>query len=936
MNKRPLGILALALLAFFLGGIVLSAVAAFAHEDGGELALTREEKEFLAGKVLRLGIDRNRPPFEFIDGKQGYAGISAAVFHLAAERLGVSFVPQRGMSWTEAVRGIRTGDVDVIPKITPTRSRAREMTFTRPYVSFPSVVVTRKDRFVMGLDDLKGLKVGVVSGLDIQKTLWRDRPDLTLVGVPDIESGLRDLSTGKTDAFVDNLGAVTYIIDKVGLSNLKISAQTPYAQDLAFGVRKDWPLLASALDKALASITEQEIAAIKTRYLAIQYQTLIDWKTLGPPGAVLFLLVVFVLIWNRRLGRAVRERERAERELRLHAEELKAQQEKLRETEAWFRGIIESAPDGMLVIDEHGSVILSNAVANEMFGYESEEFVGKCVDFLVPEDRRAGHAALRERFMRADDLRDMGRGLELLGVRKDGSEYPVEIGLSKLPEMGSRGRCVCASVRDVAERRAAERALMESRERLQSILDASPIATAISQRGTLRFANRPFTELFGLRVGDASLRTSVDPQVQERLLELLRRQDVVSNYHIQVFGADQGVHDLLATYMRTQFDGDRAILVWLVDITNIKAAESALKESEGRSRLILNSVGDGIFGIDMCGRMTFANPATLELLGYRENELLGQVVQPLIRVDDGGDAPDHTAACPLPESATGESARRVSEEKLRRKDGTTFEAGCSITPMRKEGGVVGAVVTIRDITERKRAESEINRYVRELERFNRLVTDRELRMIQLKNEVNGLRVEQGRGAKYMAAVQAAHEGDFARVEKDLKESAFDWRLIGNIGKGRPNLGATIDIGIYRLMQTTLREAMTRRHGPEAASALFMDAGEQAGRELFRRMVVSRGSFDEFMKECHELLWNLKIGVLKVEEADLENMRFTISVTEDLDCSGLPECDQSLCSFDGGLLKGLLGEHTGTTFRVEEVNCWGLGDRLCRFELRPVS
>jgi len=132
--------------------------------------------------------------------------------------------------------------------------------------------------------------------------------------------------------------------------------------------------------------------------------------------------------------------------------EMEAQQAELMQTEAWFRSILESAPDGMLVVDENGVIILCNPQVENIFGYEHGELMGRSVDNLVPMSVRGGHSANRAKFMAEDGTRAMGVGLNLRGVRKDASEFPVEVGLSRLPNLGGRGACVCASIRDVTER----------------------------------------------------------------------------------------------------------------------------------------------------------------------------------------------------------------------------------------------------------------------------------------------------------------------------------------------------------------------------------------------------------------------------------------------------------------------------------------------------
>jgi PAS domain S-box-containing protein len=290
-----------------------------AEEKAGSVKvdLTAEERAFLAGKHLRLGVDSARPPFEYMDEKGNYSGICAGFIEECAKRIGVTVSKVPGLTVSAAIDKVKSGEIDVIPKVTPTPERWKHLLFTQAFVTFPSVIISRKDaRFIGGLDDLGGLKIGILKGLVVEELLKRDYPRLPLIALTDVKSALMDLSTGKIDVFVDNLGTVSYNIEKLGITNLKIAAPTPYNHDLAFGVRKDWPLLASSLDKALASMTNQEKTEIKNRWLAIKYDAGINWWIFVPIGAVLFVIIAFVLVWNRSLRRVIGERELIQAELK--------------------------------------------------------------------------------------------------------------------------------------------------------------------------------------------------------------------------------------------------------------------------------------------------------------------------------------------------------------------------------------------------------------------------------------------------------------------------------------------------------------------------------------------------------------------------------------------------------------------------------------------
>jgi predicted hydrocarbon binding protein len=172
--------------------------------------------------------------------------------------------------------------------------------------------------------------------------------------------------------------------------------------------------------------------------------------------------------------------------------------------------------------------------------------------------------------------------------------------------------------------------------------------------------------------------------------------------------------------------------------------------------------------------------------------------------------------------------------------------------------------------------------------------------------------------------------------EERTELLFDWSMLGDVKLGRPNLGPTTSVAAYRLMQFTLRDAMIRDFGAEATTRIFYLAGENAGRQVARNVLSPETDFGKFMNKLEELFIELGIGVLRVEKADLENQEFTVTVSEDIDCSGLPICDETICTFDEGFFSGLLSEFAGCGFSSREIDCWCSGGRVCRFEVKATS
>ena len=165
---------------------------------------------------------------------------------------------------------------------------------------------------------------------------------------------------------------------------------------------------------------------------------------------------------------------------------------------------------------------------------------------------------------------------------------------------------------------------------------------------------------------------------------------------------------------------------------------------------------------------------------------------------------------------------------------------------------------------------------------------------------------------------------------------FSWEAIGDIDAGRPNLGPQAPVAVYRLLQFSLRHAIVAAHGTEAASKLLAAAGLIAGSEFCRRVLDRALAPGPFLADLQKRMREWGIGLLRIEQVDFERLEFVLTVAEDLDCSGLPVTDETVCEFDEGFIAGILHEYTGREFVVREVDCWASGDRVCRFVVRPTG
>ncbi len=170
----------------------------------------------------------------------------------------------------------------------------------------------------------------------------------------------------------------------------------------------------------------------------------------------------------------------------------------------------------------------------------------------------------------------------------------------------------------------------------------------------------------------------------------------------------------------------------------------------------------------------------------------------------------------------------------------------------------------------------------------------------------------------------------------LKEDGyiFKWKDIGDIELGRPNLGPATNVAVYRLMQYTMRSVLNQKLGAEQTTQLFYSSGYLAGKEFCINLLNTNLQFYDFISQLQMVLKELAIGILRVEHSDLTTMNFTITVAEDLDCSGLPFTEETVCDYDEGFIAGILDTYTGKAFSVKEIDCWSSGERICRFEIKP--
>ncbi len=283
------------------------------HKD---IALSAEEKAYLLQKdTLKVCVDPNWMPFERIEKKGGYIGISADVVQLLSELITRPIVLIPTQTWVESVENLRAGRCDFIPMIAHSPERSEFMLFTPPYITETVVVATRQDEFfIQESSELKNKKIGVVEGYVYIDLLKAKHPDITIVPVKDTDDGLKRVQKGELFGFIDVLPSIAYAIQTNGMLDLKVAGRLEFNAAFSMATHHQDSLLNSILGKALRHIKEEQIRTISGKWVAIKVEQAFDYKKLMLISLFFVLILLVILFKNRSIRRMNKALERSYRE----------------------------------------------------------------------------------------------------------------------------------------------------------------------------------------------------------------------------------------------------------------------------------------------------------------------------------------------------------------------------------------------------------------------------------------------------------------------------------------------------------------------------------------------------------------------------------------------------------------------------------------------
>ncbi len=732
-------------------------VARPAAAAGAAVHLTAEEHSWLAEHRDRLTLYFNTefPPIEFVSQAGTFVGLGADVIAQVEHLLGVTFQKTPCADWNRHLAALRSGECAIAPTIVRTQEREAFAFFTAPYATVPVVIIATRalpDRLT--LSDLAGRRVGVVSGFATETHL-RDQALLTrfeVVPADNVPAGLQAVSFGQTDAFAENLAVAAWYIDRNGIPNLRVAGTTDYSFAWSIGVSRRYPLLYSAVVKALEALPERDLVVLRKRWISLQPAPGLSAemaRALGLAGVFAGLLLAgltaIALLLKHRLARNTDD---------------------LRRSEARYRELVECANSIILRMDHDGQITYVNDYAQSFFGYRADDVIGRnVVGTIVPETDSAG-----------SDLRamiaDIGRQPERYAtnenenMRRDGTRVWVAWTNRPLYDpAGTVTEILCVG-NDVTARRHAEEALRQEATRRQrqaeviaavaashslaegavwelaaELTAAASYALQVERVGVWLFDEHQ-TRLTSLDNYCASTGThsSGSALTQEAFgdeLAVLRHAHYVDAHdaltdprtagYVETYLIPNRITSMLDAAIRAEGrnlgtlcfehvdqphhwqDDEISFACRLADQVALailhserRRAEEAQREGENRFRLLVHNSSDIVQVMDEHGIPSYISDPIRRILGYRPEERVGISCLDDVHPDD---LP--TVLAVLGAARAHPGTVLSVEYRYRHRDGhwVHLEAiGCSLLD---DPSVRGIILNIRDTTERKQSEEAL-------------------------------------------------------------------------------------------------------------------------------------------------------------------------------------------------------------------------------------
>ena len=570
-HKWLLGFTALLVLSLW-SAQAMAQQAELSH-DNTPIPMSDAEKAWLEEhKDLRLGMWLGTRPTMFRGKGGSMQGMVPAYIDIITSKLGLTPKRVRASSFNALWELAKAREVDMVAAVTAEPEREKDMLLSEPYLFMPIIIATRSDfPFISGLKDLHERTIAVEMSHVPHLRIPKDYPDIILTPVSTPEQGLQAVVSGQADAYVAALPTVSYLSRKHGITNIRIAAITEYSYRLSVGVRKDWPILHTLVNRALASITDDQRKEIRDYWTVLQDGEWVKrphvWRIVGGVTLVGLLFVVLIALWNRSLVKQIRRRKQAEK--------------KFRRAHKATQQIIESADVIIVGMDYAGHVRLLNNAGESITGYNRDEILGKnWFDIVVPKER---YAYAWDEFCRIvnEGPKAASDTFENPILTKSGETRHI-LWRNSVTTEDNDGMAVIAFGTDITSRLQAEEELRLT----QFAMDNAAVGVfRIQPSGHIVYANRTAANMLGYTRSELKRKTIPEvspdftPEEWPKFWDRLKYNQMLTTENI-ITSKDGSPLPVEVTTYYLLFKGTELVIGFFTDISERKRVESLREDVE--------------------------------------------------------------------------------------------------------------------------------------------------------------------------------------------------------------------------------------------------------------------------------------------------------------------------------------------------------------------
>jgi len=290
------------------------------HKLVKKVTLTKQENDFVnQDKAIRVGMLTDLSPMEFVNKEGKFAGINRDVLDIISQRTDLQFEYVGFDSWQKLYQAMISENIDMLTGITPTKERKEQLLFSDSYWQMPWVIIHpqylgKKSQ----LNDFHGKQVAIVKGYYLIEKLRKQHPLVTFKLVDDRQQALVALQQERVDGFITTIASATQLLKQDHIITMVISIMESVSLDQNhFGINKKAPLLKNIIDKGLATLSDREKQSIYDSWFSLAINTGLDKNVVlqvgAQIGAIILLILIVIVMWNRRLQVEIKHREQLEK-----------------------------------------------------------------------------------------------------------------------------------------------------------------------------------------------------------------------------------------------------------------------------------------------------------------------------------------------------------------------------------------------------------------------------------------------------------------------------------------------------------------------------------------------------------------------------------------------------------------------------------------------